>query len=459
MTTDVSTSLVGRSVLLAELRSALEQSDGRDRCVLLVGEPGIGKSAVLAAVRELARDAGALVLTVRGVEAERQLPFAGLQQLLSPLTGQVGGLPPAQREAVEAALGLAAAAPPESFLVGLGSLGLVSDAAKQRDLVILVDDLCWVDPPSQAVLAFLARRLADQPVVLVAAARSGYDRALAGLGQVFELEPLTADACERLVLRSDPTIDARTLEYVLSQARGNPLALVELTKAMPRGYRSPGAGMPPTIPLPRSLTRAFGARLPSLPPATRDAVLVAAAYVGAEVAPVLTAASAMYGAPVTVADLEPAVVAGLLDVTGQQLHFRHPLVRSVVITGETASRRLAAHAALGAVLSPGSLARAWHRASATITEDDQVADELEAVAPLALSGGSVASAVRCLERSAELTSHPGRRGRRYLAAAVQGLSIGDADSTDEQVTRGGRAAPDQARPPDLGLGPGGCARG
>ena len=420
--------LVGRRAEIDRLGRAVDDIGARGAALLLSGEPGIGKSSLVEAMIRRARDRGCRVLETAGVESEEQLAFAGLQRLLGPVMGACRSLPNAQRRALATALGLEEGPPPQVFLVGLAALSLLAEVASTQPVVVGVDDVHWLDGPTQEVLAFVARRVAGDPVVMVAAIRTGHRSPLllAGLDTLV-VEGLEDTAARELLSGVAHDLGDAECERILLQAMGNPLALVEL----PIAWRSAGTAMahlvPQLVPLSGRLERAFADRLPELPAPTRDALLVAAVNAEDELPEILAAASVLSGRVVDGAVLEPAVQAGLLAFDDAHLRFRHPLVKSGVLQAESTTRRQLASAALAEVLVHQPLRRTWYRAQATIGPDDEVADELETTHTENLRRGSVTSAISALERSAQLTRSSARRGHRLLLAAELGFGLGQAD--------------------------------
>jgi DNA-binding CsgD family transcriptional regulator/tetratricopeptide (TPR) repeat protein len=425
------TGLLGREVELSRLAAlfagAANDDEPTGAAVVLSGEPGIGKSALLGAARDLGRQAGFRTLTTVGVEAEAQLPYAGLHQLLRPVMSHADRLPQRQVDALSTAFGADNSAAPEPFLVSLAALNVLVEAAAERPVAILADDVQWLDPQTHDTLAFLARRVTMDPVVIVAAIRVGYPGPLvtAGLPEI-EVRPLAEPVAELLLATQDAGMSAWRRNRVLREADGNPLALLELPKAW-RDAGEPDDLAPDLLPVTSRLERSFAGRMTALPPAARDALLIAAVDYGDELPEILAATGVLTGQPVTVDVFEPVVRAGLLRLDQARIRFRHPLVRSAVLQAEAAHRRLAANAALAVVLVDQPYRRAWHRAESTTGLDDGVADDLIASATFSIARGAVLSAIRCLERAAQLTTDPGLRGHRLLLAAEHAFGLGRAD--------------------------------
>ncbi len=418
MTRTSAAALVGRSAELAVLIDAVGRIPDGGGALVVHGAAGIGKSVLLAAAEAAAADAGFTVLATTGVENETNLPFAGLYALLLPVLDRAAALAPPQRRALLTAFGQEDGPAPEPFLIGLAALNLLTEAAAARPVLLVVDDVHWLDSPSHQVLGFLARRLGRDPVLLVGTVRDGNASPLLDAGlPTLSVRSLDDAAARALLRRHAGDLGAADHERILGQALGNPLALVEL----PAAVRSAGAVTEWTaapMPLNARLERAFAARLPDLDQPTRDALLVAAVDSENHVAEILAGAAALApGTPAPgVAVLDAAVAAGLVRIAGARLTFRHPLVRSGVLQSESAFRRQAAHAALAAVLAGEPYRRTWHRAHAIVGPDDDVADELEYAHGIAVGRGSAAAAIAALERSAQLTSSSATRGRRLLLA-------------------------------------------
>jgi hypothetical protein len=291
------------------------------------------------------------VLACAGVPGEAQFSFAGLHQLLRPVLAEAGGLPRAQREALLTALGVGEAAAPAMPLVGLAALELLAAGAGRAPVLVVAEDVHWLDSSTCEVLAFVSRRLGSDPIGLVGTAREAdlgdNPLARAGLAEL-RLGPLDGAAAAAL-LDARAVLDPVVRQRVLAAAAGNPLALVELpVTASQHGSRGELNGW---IPLTRRLEEAFATRLPGLPAATRTVLLAAGLNDGDGLAEALAAADLVAGAPVSVADLGEAVTAGLADVDGQSVRFRHPLVRSAVCAAAGLARRQVTHRALAEVLA------------------------------------------------------------------------------------------------------------
>ena len=345
-----------------------------------------------------------------------ELPFAGLHQLCGAMLDGLGRLPPPQRDALGTAFGLSSGAQPDRFLVGLAVLSLLSDAAEERPLLCLIDDAQWLDRSSAQVLAFVARRLEAESVVMLFAEREpGELDALARLPDL-PLQGLPDDrARELLASVMTAPLDERVRDRLLAETHGNPLALLELPHELSPAKLAGSFGLPGEQPLPGRIQASFRRRVQRLPAATQRLLLVAAAEPTGE--PILLwRAAAVLGIPAEA--VAPAQADGLLEL-GAQVTFRHSLLRSTVYRAAVAEERRNAHGALAAAtdaeVDPDR--RAWHRAHATLAPDEDVAWELERSAERAQARGGLAAAAAFLQRAAALTPDPGRRARRALEAA------------------------------------------
>jgi DNA-binding CsgD family transcriptional regulator len=411
-----------RDTLAQLLRDA---RGGRSAVLVVRGEAGVGKSALIRSVAQQA--SGFRVVQIAGVESEMELPFAALHQLCSPMLTRVDRLPPPQKHALCVAFGLASGTTPDRFLVALGALTLLADVAEDKPLACFVDDAQWLDDASRQVLGFVARRLLAEPVALVFAVREpSIDAELAGLPELL-LGGLDSEDARALLATVIPgRLDERVQDRILAETRGNPLALLELPRGLTPAQLAGGFGLPDLLPLSGRIEESFLRRLQELPRDTRLLLLVAAAEPVGDAALMWRAATEL-GIPGTA--VEPAARTGLLEV-GAQVRFRHPLVRSAVYRSASDLERQNVHAALAAVTDPEIEPdrRAWHRAQATQGQDEDVAGELERSAGRAQARGGLAAAAAFLRRAADLTVEPGRRAERMLAAAQVNLQAGAFDA-------------------------------
>ncbi len=396
--------------------------------LIVRGDAGIGKSALLAAARSTATNNGMLVLSTAGVQSEADLPFAGLHQLLRPILDRLRGLPPVQRDAVRAAFGMAPAAGAEPFLIGLAALGLLSDAAEGKPLAVLVEDAHWLDRPTADALAFVGRRVDSDPIVLLAATREGYESPLleAGLPEL-HVDGLAEEPARQLLDAHFPTLAPALRERLLGDAVGNPLALLELPAVYGVGIREHVELPSYSLPLTERLERAFASRATDLPAATQTLLLAAAVSETGGLEELLSVAEAIEGTRPTVDDLVPATSVRLIEADRLRVRFSHPLVRSAIYQAASVGQRYAAHGALAKVLADDPERRVWHRAAATVGTDPDVAVELEEAGRRALGRGGIASAAAAFERAAALTPDAAHRGRLLLRAADAASDLGRSD--------------------------------
>jgi DNA-binding CsgD family transcriptional regulator len=415
--------LVGREPEAARLHELIDGIRSGGGALVVRGEPGIGKSALLAAAARYAGERDVQVLEAVGVRSEAHVPFAGLHQLLQPVLGAMGALEPAQRDALLAALGTGEPETPDFFRLALAVLDLLARAAAVAPVLVIADDAHWLDRSTWDVLAFVARRVAGEPVVVLAASRDAEEDHLleAGLPQL-RLPALDAGGARALLDLHAPDLSPLIRERLLEEAAGNPLALVELPVAA--GGLSDAALPPAWLPLTARLERAFARRVGELPTVTRTMLLVAALDDRDAVGEVLDATERVVGVGVTLADLMPAVAARLVDVDERGMRFRHPLVRSAVHQGASLSQRHMVHAALAGVLARDPDRGVWHRAAACVAPDEGVARGLDAAAARAVRRSGVDTAVAALERAAALSEDRVRRGRRLLDAAELAFQLG-----------------------------------
>src|SRR5690606_34149548 len=412
-------SLLGRRAECAALEQVLTGSATGQSGVLVVrGEAGIGKTALLEHARTTAAMSGFRVESAAGVESETQFAFAGLHQLCAPLLDRAGALPPPQQTALGVAFGLHEGAAPDRFLVGLATLNLLAEVAEDGPLLCLVEDAQWLDQASAQVLAFVARRLVAERIALVFALRDPTDRdvrAFSGLPEL-QLDGLGRQDSQALLAAAvGAPLDDAVRDRIIAEARGNPLALLELPKSALAAQLAGGFGLPNALSVPRRIQESFQQRSRSLPAETQMLLLVAAADPTGDVA-LLWQAAAHLG--IAREALASAVTAGLVEVD-TRVRFRHPLVRSAVYATAPPPDQRRAHGALAAVTDPqlDPDRRAWHRAQAVLGTDEEAAAALEHTAGRARARGGLAAAAAFMEQAAMLTPEPARRATRALEAA------------------------------------------
>jgi DNA-binding CsgD family transcriptional regulator len=394
--------------------------EGRSAVLVLRGEPGIGKSALLDLAVGLAP--GFLVLRARGVEAESEIAYAGLQELVWPIVELLGGLRERQRAVLEGALALGPPVGGDPLAVRAATLSLLAAAAQDAPLLVVVDDAHWLDPPSAEALAFAARRLDMEGIVALFAIRetepSAFDRT--GLRELriggLDEQPATTLLAQHATRAIAPAV----VQQLVSVAGGNPLALLEVPGALSDGQLEGREPLDEPLPVGHGAERAFAQRLERLPPDARDAlVLVAADEQDGGVA--LASALRARGLSESFA---PAERAGLIAIIDGRIRFTHPLVRSVVYHSAVGEQRRTAHAALAAAYGESSDRRAWHRAAAATGPDETIAAALEDAAARAAARGGLTTAARTFERAAGLTPASDTRAERLLAAATLAHATG-----------------------------------
>ena len=396
---------------------------GESRVLVVRGEPGVGKTALL---DHLATQAsGCRVVRAVGVQSEMELAFAGLHQLCAPMLDHLEAIPVPQRDAVRIAFGIGAGPVPDRFLIGLAVLSLLSEVAGERPLVCVVDDEQWLDRASALTLGFVARRLAADSVGLVLATRVPGEE-LSGLPEL-AVEGLTWDDARTLLdsVLTGP-LDERVRDQMVAETHGNPLALLELPRGLTPAELAGGFGLPGTVPLLGRIEESFRRRIEDLPKESRLLVLAAAAEPTGDSSLVWRAAGRLgIGAQAAA----PTAGAGLVEF-GAQVRFRHPLVRSASYRSASAQDLQEVHRALAEATDPAADPdrRAWHRAQATPAPDEDVAAELERSAGRAQARGGLAAAAAFLERAAILTPDPARRAQRLLAAARAKRDAGALDA-------------------------------
>jgi DNA-binding CsgD family transcriptional regulator len=396
---------------------------GESRALVLRGEPGVGKTALLEYVVEQASDCR--VARAVGVQSELELAFAGLHQLLAPMLDDLEHLPVPQRDALRTVFGLSEGPAPDRFFVGLAVLNLLSDAAEAQPLICVVDDAQWLDRESMQVLAFVARRLEAESVGLVFASREASGD-FAGLSELFVGGLSEVDALALLDSVLTAPLDAQVRAQIVSETRGVPLAMLELLRELTPAELAGGFGFPGGASRSASIEESFERRLDALPAETRRLVLIAAADPLGDPLLVWRAAE-LLGIPAHAAT--PAAEAGLLEF-GKRVQFRHPLVRSAAYRSAPQGERQEAHRALAEATDPevDPDRQAWHRAEAALGPDEELAAELERSACRAQRRGGLAASAAFLERAATLTPEPARRVQRLLAAARSKRDAGAPDA-------------------------------
>jgi DNA-binding CsgD family transcriptional regulator len=398
---------------------------GRSGALVIYGDPGIGKSALLASAAERATDLR--VLRSIGVETEAELPFAALHQLLRPELARAEVLPEPQALALKGALGLGGTAGEDRFLIGLATLSLLSEIAEDGPLLCLVDDAHWLDRASADALVFAARRLDAEGVALLFAAREGFSAR--GLPER-RLGPLDAESAAELLTERDPYLAEGLRSRILAESQGNPLALIELPRTA-----DPFTPMP----LPRRIQEAYATRIAELPAGAQLVILLAAVEDTGDLGTVLRAAERL---GVGAESLGTAERAGFLTPNGGGLTFAHPLMRAAAVHSAAFDQRLVAHRALADVLDEQDDRRAWHLAAVALGPDEQVAVALERAAERARTRHGHAAAAAALERAAELTTDRGPLARRLTEAAVAAADAGLPDRAQALAEKAARLVED-----------------
>jgi DNA-binding CsgD family transcriptional regulator len=415
--------LVGRHTECQVLDRLVEAvRAGGSRALVVHGEPGVGKTALLEYVAGHAP--GCRVVRATGVQSEMELAFAGMHQLCAPMLDRPEALPQPQRDALRTAFGMNAGPAPDRFLIGLATLSLLSHVAEEQPLVCLVDDEQWLDHASAQALAFVSRRLGAESVGLVFAARVPTGD-LAGLPELVVRGLRESDA--RTLLDSGLTgpIDGRVRDQIVAETRGNPLALLELPQGLTVAELAGGFGLPGAVPLEGSIEESFRRRVSALPHETRRLLLLAAADPTGDPALVWRAVGRLgIGADAA----GPAADAGLAEF-GTRVRFRHPLARSAAYQSASTQERQQSHGALAEVTDPklDPDRRAWHRAQASPGPDEDIAIELERSAGRAQARGGLAASAAFLKQAATLTLDPAQRAGRALAAAQAKMQAGVFD--------------------------------
>jgi DNA-binding CsgD family transcriptional regulator len=430
--------LIGRSAEMATIQDLLDGVlGGTSRVLVLRGQPGIGKTALLQAMTEKAAKDGMRLAHTTGVQVEIGFDFAGLHQMLAPFLAGLAGLPNRQRGALEAAFGLGSGSGSGRFLAGLATLTLLTDAAGEQPVLCVVDDAQWLDRASLEVLAFVGRRLLADQVAMVFVTRTGEEgaEALTGFPEM-RVEALSLDAGRELLeLAAGGHVPETASRRVLAEAAGNPLALIELGRELREGR--PLAAGPPGLPLRlgERLESLYRERMSELPAAARRLLLIAAAESAGDADRVWRAAEELGVEPDTA--LLPEV-RRMLSLSSE-VAFSHPLMRTAAYWGATPGDRRRAHAALADATDPSArpAERALHRSRAAAGPDETVARDLEAAADRARLRGGCANEFELLRNAARLSVDPARRAGRMLAAAEAGLVAGDLAAAADLAEQAG----------------------
>jgi DNA-binding CsgD family transcriptional regulator len=394
---------------------------GASGALVIRGEAGIGKTALLDYAARRAEDCR--VIRIEGVESDLGMPFAALEALCAPLMSEVEALPDPQGRALRIVLGMEEGPPPDPFVVGLATLILLSDAGSNRPLVVLVDDAQWIDDSSRQVLAFVGRRVAAEAVLLIMAVReAGDDRLVPGIADQ-TIGGLSVEDADALLDVTNPGgLDPRVRERIVAETGGNPLWLLELSKAMTASVAPGGIAISTAGHTTRQIEDHYTERIRSLPEITQRLMRLAAAEPTGDAGLVWGAAEQL-GIDRDAAG--PAADDQLMEL-GTAVLFRHPLVRSAAYASGSAEDRRAAHSALAAATDPVAepALHAWHRAEAASGTDEDIASELERSAGIVQSRAGLAASAAFLDRSASMTADPERRANRSVAAAEANVRAG-----------------------------------
>ncbi|MFF5635833.1 AAA family ATPase [Streptomyces sp. NPDC012825] len=423
---------VGREGLWAALREAMVSAPEGGRALWLCGEAGIGKTTLLDSAAAFAAERGMRVLRATGTQAESQIAFAGLYQLIEPLMPFARLLPSVQREALRKVAGITDGDPPSPLVLSSSVLGLLASVAEERPLLLLVDDLQWIDTSSVGVLSFVLRRARQSSLVVVCAARTGHAHSVADGAHVLRLGPLTEADAFRVLRARCPELSPRTRRRVVEDAAGHPLALVELATL----YGAGGAPRPSSVPLSERLDRVFGDRVRLLTPAAHQILLVTAlAGSAARSRAVVLAAARHCGAEITAQDWDTVLSSGLVQEDGAlgALTFRHPLIRQALIDNTAPADVMLAHGAIARVLPVDDHHRVIHLAESMAGPDDAIASALDEAAHRTMRRGGDPEAATMLARAAQLGTDPAERNRRRTEAAAAATRGGLMDLAAELI--------------------------
>ena len=426
--------LVGRSGDLAQIESMLDRVADEGGTLRISGDPGVGKSALLQAGIDLATERGFTVLSAQAIEGESHLAFAILYHLVQPIIGRVDDLPGGHRTALLSALGLVdpSGQPRDPLFIGLAALELIAEQAAESPVLVVVDDLRWVDNASREVIDFVSRRIVDEQVVMLFACRLSTPPESRFGSLLHHVDPLDPDTSRELLYHQAPDLSLLDEERVLAGAEGNPLALLELAKVVGGADDS---SLFASIPLTERLERAFAVPLRDLDPLGRTALLVAALQDSDQLAETNAVVALLAEDQNATADLREPMDLGLLVIEGDTFRFRHPLVRSAIVQAASLEDRRTVHIAWAATLSADPDRAAWHRALAAGGPDEALAAELDAGASRAAARGAPGLAEDWLRRAALLSEDERHRGHRLLLAAEYAFELGRHGSVSELMAQ------------------------
>ena len=430
--------LIGRDVELGRIDEFVRTMTGQGAALVLNGDPGVGKTALLSAATDLAAGIGAEVLRAEGTQFEANISFAALNQLLRPRMGKVNELSASHRMALSVALGLADSPPPQPLVLVSAVLALLGSDGSRRPIFVAVDDLHWVDRASAGVLALLCRRLVGSRIGFLGTTRTGWQSHfdVSGLPHL-DVQRLTDEASNQLVMETSPSLGPYARRRVVNEACGNPLALLEFPQTLSEPESWGKAGLPLNLPLTSRLQQLFRERVAQLPPATRRLLLLASLDGSGSLATVQEIAGES-----TLQELTPAEQEGLIriDTHAGEISFRHPLIGSTLIDGSLSLDRQEAHRALAQHMEHDLVRKAWHLAEATIGTDDEVARLLETAAHQVLSRGDALQAIDMLMRAAGFSCTSSDRSRRLADASFVSVIRTDEVIDHRQLMKDARDA-------------------
>jgi DNA-binding CsgD family transcriptional regulator len=437
------TDLIGRERDLRLIRNFVLGIPTGGGALVVTGEPGVGKTALLSAAAEMARDSGFRVLRSSGAEFEVDVRFSALNQALLPISGMSFELSPSYRRALLIATGFEEGPLPDEGLVASAALALLTEAASLQPLLLIVDDLSWVDRASASVFHQVAQGLTGTPAGFLGGTRPDSLGVFADdETRTHVLEPLSEESANELLSARFPDLAIRVRKRLLTEARGNPLALLELPALLTVPQRSASQALPLVLPLNRRLQALFASRITELPSATRHLLLLAALDTSGDLR-VLGGAAAVQSIDLSYLDSAEQSRLIYVDQSTQRMAFRHPLIRAAVIHLASAADRRMAHRTLAATTDAQSEGHAWHLAEASIEPDDEVAALLERSAGEALKRGDAITAVTALTRSAYLSPQGADRARRLAEAAYIGADVtGDVRLVPQLLAEARRADPE-----------------